>query len=187
MKTYARKSIPAALALPLVLAAAVIAAGGCASAPRPGGKRGTLQGMIRDYDNKPVAGYLVSVDERDKAYTDINGRFTVPDLALGAHTLSGEGRDHGTYEQSVEFADRTQIIYLRIPSNRFLYSQIDRELTEGEYGKAQQTLLQFSKEEQKSRKYNLYKTIMLFHISPDDSRAGYYAKARKLTEELLDE
>jgi len=184
MKKHARKSIPAALTLALAI---TLASGGCASAPRPGGKRGTLQGMIHDYDNRPVAGYLVSVDDKEKAYTDINGRFTVPDLALGTHTLSGEGKDHGPYAQTVEFADRTQIIYLRIPSNRFLYAQIDRQLSDGEYGPAQKTLLQFSKEEQKSRKYNLYKTIMLFHISPDDSRAGYYAKARKLTEELLNE
>ncbi len=170
-----------------LLAAGLMLAAGCASVHRPGGKRGTLQGIVYDCDNEPVCGYLVSVDEAHKAYTDINGRFAVPDIAFGTHGLSGKGNNHGSCAVPVEFADKTQIVSLRIPSNRFLYSLIDRQLTEGDYEGAKKTFLLFSPEEQKSGKFNLYRTIMLFHISPEDSRSGYYAKARELTEDLLDE
>ncbi len=183
MKSYVRFIATTAI----LLVAGFFFAASCASAPRPDGKNGILHGMIYDYDNAPVCGYLVLVDDAEKAYTDINGRFTIPDIPLGTHRLSGEGKDHGLYTQIVDFADRTQILYLRIPSNQFLYTLIDRQLTEKEYSMAQDTLHRFSMEEQKSKKFNLYKTITLFYISPEDDRSEYYSKARLLTRDLINE
>jgi len=171
----------------IILLALSSAAPGCASRGFDGAKTGTLQGMIYDYENRPAGGYIVTIDADRQASTDINGRFMIPGIPFGTHTLSGEGPNHCPLVKAVDFADKTQIFYFRIPSNSYLYAQVDRQLAEGDYGEAMASLRLFSADEQRGKKFNLYKTIALFRLSPADSRSGYYERARKLTGELLDE
>ena len=62
--------------------------------------------MLYDFDNCPIAGYCVQVDESVKTFTDINGRFSLPGVAYGVHTVRGSGEKHLILNRNTSFRTR---------------------------------------------------------------------------------
>lgn len=99
-----------------------------------------VNGMVYDFDNRPVAGYYVTLNDDLAVVTDITGRFTFEKVKLGDYLLKGESSDYEAFEGSVSIYNRQQVIYLRIPSFSQLIQLTDKTLEEGKVSEAEQFL-----------------------------------------------
>lgn len=156
----------------------------CASVKRPDGTNGILQGMIYDYENKPVCGFHVSIDGKQKTVTDINGRFTIPDVLFGTHAIEGNGTEYSPWSENIDFNDKTQVLYIRVPSTLWLFAKLDGDLTESDFKEAKKTLSQFSASETQSPRYTLYSNIFLFRTSTTDNKDFYFNESLRISTEL---
>ncbi len=73
-----------------------------------------LNGMVYDYDNRPVSDVAVVLDEKWKIETDINGRFSFPLVEPGDYTLELEKEGYEPLERTFHFHSRTQVFYIKI-------------------------------------------------------------------------
>lgn len=132
---------------------------GCVSTYRPGGKTGQLQGMLYDCDNSPVPGYCVQIDSDSKTFTDINGRFSFPDVSWGTHAISGSGENHIPFAQEYEFSDKTAIFHAVIPSHDAIYVKTDSALARRDAREAERLLEQLPEKERATEAWRLYSAI----------------------------
>ena len=115
-------------ALPLVL---LLASASCVSQREQKLRefqKAPLFGMIYDHDQKPCPAAAVRVDGGERAQTDINGRFTIVDLARGEHRIEVRKQGYEDLEVGVQFLNRDQILYLRVISLRQLLEQAEAAL-----------------------------------------------------------
>ena len=75
-----------------------------------------LFGMIYDLDNKPCAGVSVRVDGLPGETSDIDGRFVLPGLKRGPHSVRASAENHEPLEVRFSFDSRTQVLYLKMVS-----------------------------------------------------------------------
>jgi len=143
---------------------------GCATTIRTDGSKGLMQGMLYDYDNRPVCGYELILDNKMHVFTDINGRFEFPSSEYRTHTLTGNGNGYEAVDRAYDFANRGQILYLRIPSIENLYCQLDTQLVNGQNDKAEKILQTLSKTEQTQNKFKLYSAILRLRKSSDTDK-----------------
>jgi hypothetical protein len=99
-------------------------------------ERAPLFGMIYDRNNTPCPGVSISVDGRDVFTSDINGRFVLPDLARGAHTLHASARNTESLDVPFEFLNRGQVLYLRMVSFAQLLVEAELALDAGGWQEA---------------------------------------------------
>lgn len=88
-----------------------------------------IHGMIYDFSNRPIPHYEISLGRQHRTTTDINGRFTLPRVPIGIHTLTGQKRGFESYSGELIISGRGQIVYLRIPSQNQLLTLVDEALT----------------------------------------------------------
>ena len=148
----------------------IVSFSGCASTLRTDGSKGLMQGMFYDYDNRPVCGYELVLDEKIHVFTDINGRFEFPATEYKTHALKGQGNGYDSIDRTYDFSSRSQILYLRIPSIENLYCQLDTQLMNGQNDEAEKTLRNLSRTEQAQNKYKLYDTILHLRNSSDQDK-----------------
>lgn len=104
-----------------------------------------LHGMIYDHHNQVCSGVLVSVDKSAGLFSDINGRFTLPNLPKGKHEiqLKKEGYEDACF--TVDFQSRTQILYLRIFSFDQILELAEEALKQGKIAGAEEYLIRAEK------------------------------------------
>ena len=96
-----------------------------------------INGMVYDFDNRPVAGYHLKLNDDLEVVTDITGRFTFEKVKLGEYLLTGESNRYETYEGKIIIYDQDQVIYLRIPSFSQLINLTDKALEENNLQEAE--------------------------------------------------
>ena len=74
-----------------------------------------VNGMVYDFDNRPVAGYQLQLNNDLVVVSDITGRFTFEKVKLGEYVLKGQSNAFEPYEGQVTIYDQDQVLYLRIP------------------------------------------------------------------------
>ena len=89
-----------------------------------------INGMVYDFDNRPVAGYHLKLNSDLEVVTDITGRFTFEKVKLGEYVLKGQSNAFEPYEGQVTIYDQDQVLYLRIPSFSQLINRTDKALEE---------------------------------------------------------
>jgi tetratricopeptide (TPR) repeat protein len=99
-------------------------------------KNAPLIGMVYDRENKPCAGASVFIDEIEKASTDINGRFAVPGLSRGTHTVAVKKEGYEKEEFTFEFLSRSQVVYLRVYSFDQLLDEAEDAIAERSWAEA---------------------------------------------------
>ena len=87
-----------------------------------------VNGMVYDFDNRPVAGYHLKLNDDLEVVTDITGRFTFEKVKLGEYLLTGESSRYESYEGRIIIYDQDQVIYLRIPSFSQLINLTDKAI-----------------------------------------------------------
>ena len=106
----------------------LIATGGCKTTSMIYGVN--INGMVYDFDNRPVAGYHLKLNNDLEVVTDITGRFTFEKVKLGEYVLTGQSSTSEAYEGKVAIYDQDQVLYLRIPSFSQLINRTDKALEE---------------------------------------------------------
>ena len=88
-----------------------------------------INGMVYDFSNRPVADCDISLGIRGLTGTsDINGRFSIPRVPIGNHTLTVFKNGYEKYSEDFLIKQRGQIIYVRIPSQNQLLDLVDGAL-----------------------------------------------------------
>jgi len=119
---------------------AALAASACASSDRStrGGPSGaSLNGMVYDYENRPVADAEIRIDGHLRARSDINGRFSLGELPFGKYAVEvgREGCERVSF--AVTYGDPTQIIYVKLYSAKQLLSAAEKEMEKRNWAEAQ--------------------------------------------------
>jgi tetratricopeptide (TPR) repeat protein len=95
-----------------------------------------LFGMIYDDDNQPCAAASLGVDGKPGPMTDIRGRFLIPDLKRGGHTLVVKKEGIEELALSFQFLNKTDVLYIKVVSFAQLLSQAERALEERKWNDA---------------------------------------------------
>ena len=99
-----------------------------------------IGGMIYDFSNRPVPHCEISLGRRYRSATDINGRFTLPKVALGTYTITVYKDGFESYSEEIIINNAGQIIYIRIPSQNQLLNLTDEALTANNLSLAEETV-----------------------------------------------
>ena len=88
----------------------------------------TVNGMIYDFENRPVSGYEICLDEK-KTTSDVTGRFVFSKIPKGEYTLTGMKTGYEKYSGELVIEDDLQVVYIRVPSQKQLLDLLDDALT----------------------------------------------------------
>ncbi len=114
-------------------AALVASLSSCATVPSPVEfDTATLHGMVYDDEHNPVQWASVSIAGREPIYTDIDGRFAVPGVVRGVVTIEVGADGFAPHTGEFLFANRTQVLYLRLHSGRSFVRQAIGALDSGD-------------------------------------------------------
>lgn len=113
----------------------VIFSGAC-STLRPGQALPPLYGMVYDMDNQPVQNALVLRDGKEKAHTDVNGRFVLADLAFGVSSIELRKDGYESLAAVVEYFSPTQVLYVKMTSMNQLLSRAEASIAERRWEEA---------------------------------------------------
>jgi len=87
-----------------------------------------VNGMIYDWESRPVADARISVDGALAARSDINGRFAVSLPAFGPYRIEVSRDGFESVGLSLDYCDRAQVVYLRMASADELRDAAEDEL-----------------------------------------------------------
>jgi tetratricopeptide (TPR) repeat protein len=99
-----------------------------------------LLGMIYDNHNQACPGVRVSVDGFTGPLSDVNGRFTLPNVSRGAHKLSAKKEGYEECSFDIEFLNRTQIVYLKVFSFEQILELAENAIEDRKLGQAEEHL-----------------------------------------------
>jgi tetratricopeptide (TPR) repeat protein len=103
-------------------------------------KTADLHCMIYDYHGQPCSNVRIRLDNKEGPRSDINGRFTLKNLAKGPHQIV---LSKDTYEEisfSFDFTNRTQVLYLKLCSMTQLLELAEKELDNKKLARAEALL-----------------------------------------------
>ena len=121
-----------------------------------------INGMVYDFDNRPVAGYHLKLNNDLEVVTDITGRFTFEKVKLGEYMLTGESSRYEAYEGKIVIYDQDQVIYLRIPSFLQLINLTDKALEENNLQEAEGFLKRASVMNSKDSDVMIYEAVLAY-------------------------
>ncbi len=99
-----------------------------------------LNGMIYDFESQPVQGAVVEVDGAVMATSDVNGRFALAGLPMGAHRLVAGREGYEKVETEIDYSDATQVVYVKMISADQLLGRAERALEEKNWREAEDLL-----------------------------------------------
>ena len=123
----------------LTFTAAISIFTGCRSVPGEKEKI-NLNGMIYDTDNKPVVNYRIFIDGKGVCTSDIGGRFVIKNISKGEHVFSGFAEDYLSVEEKIVVYDKSQILYIRIPTIESKFQTAFEHVKKEEYAKAEKII-----------------------------------------------
>ncbi len=121
-----------ALIVACVMAVAIVTAG-CATRVAGTFAGSSMHGMVYDGRNQPVALVTVQVDGGRPVASDVNGRFTVPGVRHGRRSIHARKPGYRPVNETVEFVQRTQVLYVRILAADDLIDAAISSLRAGRY------------------------------------------------------
>jgi len=113
-------------------------------------EKAPLFGMLYDEENQPCAGVKLAVDgaasKSDTGLvTDIRGRFMLPDLSRGEHSLMATKEGYEQLTVKILFQNRTDVLFLRIISFGQLLAKAEKALEERKWDDAEMFLVRAEK------------------------------------------
>ncbi|MBV5330346.1 MAG: carboxypeptidase regulatory-like domain-containing protein [Chlorobium sp.] len=122
----------------------------------------TLNGMVYDLNNRPIAGYLVSLGGELTVTTDITGRFTIPNVPAGTYQITGSKKYYEPYAGDIIIEDSKTVVYLSIPSAQQLLDSADYALQSNKLGEAEGYLNRVERTCYSNIDFHFYKAVLQF-------------------------
>jgi hypothetical protein len=122
----------------------------CKSKPEGYFESSNLPGMIYDADNRPCDKVLLSVwyiddegeeNEVSQVRSDINGRFTIPNLQRGSYRILGEKEGYEKITSVFYYSSRLDVLYLKILSQKEILKSATEALYDRRFGKVEELLI----------------------------------------------
>lgn len=126
-----RKIVKAALQIILIILVQMYVAA-CAGVPGEKEKI-DLNGMVYDTQNRPVVNFRIYIDGKGECVSDIGGRFLLKGIRKGEHVFSGFGEGYLGIEEKIVVYDKSQILYIRIPSIDTNFERAFELIKKGDY------------------------------------------------------
>lgn len=123
-----------------------------------------INGMVYDFENRPVAGYAIGVGKL-QATTDVSGRFVLRKLPSGSYGITGEKTGFEPYSGTIDVRDERQIIYVRIPSARQLLDLADISFGNGDIDEASSLVGRAERCDGRSFECRFYRAIAQFRLN----------------------
>ncbi|MBI9099724.1 MAG: carboxypeptidase regulatory-like domain-containing protein [Spirochaetaceae bacterium] len=144
----------------------------CKSEPEGYFESSSLPGMIYDADNRPCDKVILTIwlldevtggyEEMNEAHSDINGRFTFPELSRGSYRVIAEKEGYEAVSTEFYYSSRLEVLYLKIFSQKQILNLATDAMNDRRFGKVQD-LLQRSEAVNIDDPYSLYlKSIYLY-------------------------
>jgi len=95
-----------------------------------------MYGMIYDFDNTPVSGVTVFINNRKIADSDIQGRFILDNMSRNEYRIKLERRGYETLEETFLF-DPLQVLYFKIINASQLIVMAETALETRDYSNAE--------------------------------------------------
>ena len=108
-------------------------------------EKADLFGMIYDEENQPCPGVMLRVDGKssgpaDEPVSDIRGRFVIPGLSRGEHSVTARKVGFEEVSTTILFLNRTDVLFLRMVSFAQLLGKAEKALEERRWGEADDLL-----------------------------------------------
>ena len=100
-----------------------------------------LLGIIHDSNGFPLSDAAITADESKTAVSDINGRFVLPDIALGGHSFSIKKEGYETVQTDLYFSTPAQTIYTTLISFDDLLEKIVAALKDADSATSKNLIL----------------------------------------------
>lgn len=133
----------------------------------------SLPGMIYDGDNRPCEKVVVRafrLGEADELIltveSDINGRFTLPDLGRGAYRIELEKEGYETMATEVSYSSRLEVLYLKLHSQNQILKMAEDALEVRRFGNVAD-FLKRSEQIDNQNPYHLYLEAVYFYEIED--------------------
>lgn len=97
---------------------------------------GIMYAMIYDFDNTPVSGVAVYIDEKKVADSDIQGRFILDNMKKGEYSVRLSKRGYETFEENFNF-DPLQVLYFKMINTAQLTALAEEMLDNREFAAAE--------------------------------------------------
>jgi tetratricopeptide (TPR) repeat protein len=132
--------------------------------------RSPLFGMVYDDDNQPCSGAKLTIDGQQGPVTDIRGRFILPDLSRGDHTLIVQKEGFEELSLKFQFLSKTDVLYVKTISFGQLLSKAERSLEERKWDNADEFLA-------RAEKLNPADPVLLYLRAVEMYKTGKYDQA----------
>jgi len=132
-----------------------------------------LFGMIYDDDNQPCAAAALKVDGKSGPMTDIRGRFLIPDLKRGEHTISIKKEGFEELSVNFQFVNKTDVLYLKVVSFTQLLTQAERALEERKWDDAKSFLARAEKLNPNDSYFLYLKAVEAYKKEKYEEAVGY--------------
>lgn len=109
-----------------------------------------LNGMVYDTDNRPVVNYRIFIDGKGECTSDIGGRFLIKGVQKGEHDFSGYGEGYLSIEEKIVVYDKSQILYIRVPSIESRFYEAFEFIKQKEYEKAEKAVQEVLETDEKN-------------------------------------
>lgn len=100
----------------------------------------TLHGVVHDELSRPVALAEIVREGARPVHTDAQGRFALPRVSRGELTVRASARGYAETEAKVVFANRSQLLYLRLLSAEYYRRRAETALEAGDLSRARAEL-----------------------------------------------
>lgn len=99
----------------------------------------TVYGMVYDERHDPVPWAAVSTGENSPVFTDINGRFAIPEVPRGPVAVRVTADGFAPCDEDFLFSARTQVLYIRLSSGESLARNAVSAMEHGDFSAAVRT------------------------------------------------
>lgn len=143
-----------------------------------GGSTMDVNGMMYDFENRPISGYEINIGSKYSSVSDITGRFTIQKVPIGTYEVRGKRLNYESYQGELVLKDKKQIVYIRVPSATQLLDLADKALVENNVKEAANYVERADKTGMRSTESLFYAAVILF-------RRNDYKGAIYILEQLI--
>ena len=138
-----------------------------------------LNGMIYDTSNRPVVNYTIFIDGKKECVTDIGGRFYIKKITRDVHDLYGEGEGYLNIRQKITVTDKSQVLYIRLPSVEDKLNQALDCLDRGELEEAERCVEEILESDENNRDALFFKAALCLLQGKEEGGDNRYEEELK--------